>query len=144
VTEDDASERRTASAPRRYHREIVYLRLNAAGWPRAHAVILAAIALICVQAGWTVALLAHSYFRQGYTAQVIGPLALGEQADRWTGTLDGVIAGPMTFDSGGQLRPVAAEGPSATQSQGRSCRNMSAAGLTLPAGTHVAGIATCP
>jgi len=116
----------------------VHLRLNAAGRLRAHAVVLAAMALVCFQAGRTVALLAHSYFRQDYTGQVIGALALGEQADRWTGTLDGVIADPMTFDSRGQLRPVAVEGPSATQSQRRSCRNASAAGLTDPDGTHVA------
>jgi hypothetical protein len=64
VTEDDVSWRRTAFAPRRYHREIVNLRLNAAGWLRAHAVVLAAIALVCVQVWWTVAVLAHSYFRQ--------------------------------------------------------------------------------
>jgi hypothetical protein len=89
----------------------VHLRLNVAGRLRAHAVVLAAIALVCVQVGWTVALFAHSYFRQGYTAQVIGALALGEQADRWTGTLDGVIADSMTIDSRGQLRPVAVEGP---------------------------------
>jgi hypothetical protein len=116
----------------------VHLRLNAAGRLRAHAVVLAAMALVCFQAGRTVALLAHSYFRQDYTGQVIGALALGEQADRWTGTLDGVIADPMTFDSRGQLRPVAVEGPSAIQSQRRSCRNASAAGLTDPDGTHVA------
>jgi len=42
----------------------VHLRLNVAGRLRAHAVVLAAIALVCVQVGSTVALLAHSYFRQ--------------------------------------------------------------------------------
>jgi hypothetical protein len=57
-------EPRTLNRPGRYHREIVHLRLNLVRWLRAHAVILAALLLICAQIGWTAVLLAHSYFRQ--------------------------------------------------------------------------------
>jgi hypothetical protein len=149
VTEDDASERRTAPARRRYRREIVHLRLNAAGWLRAHALVLAAISLVCVRVRWTVALLARSYFRRGYAAQVIGALALGEHADRWTGTLDSVIADPMTFDSRGQLRPVAVEGPSATARHAvpdRRHRRLAPPGSGGSGHPRRAGarIATCP
>ena len=66
---------------------------------------------------------------QGYTSQVIGALAGPARADRWTLTLDGVIAGPMTFDDRGQLRPVTVLGPA---SRPGGCRDVTAAGTSIP------------
>jgi hypothetical protein len=66
---------------------------------------------------------------QGYTSQVIGALADPARADRWTLTLDGVIAGPMTFDDHGQLRPVTVLGPA---SRPGGCREVPAAGTSIP------------
>lgn len=38
---------------------------GSARWLRRHAVVLAGLALVAGQLGWTAALLAHSWFRQG-------------------------------------------------------------------------------
>ena len=46
---------------------------------------------------------------QAGTAQVIGPLVRG-RTPVWTAGLDGVLAGPMTFDAKGRLRPVTVAG----------------------------------
>jgi hypothetical protein len=73
----------SAQVTRRYHRELVGLaqRRSAtrirnpkawltdawawcSAWVRRHAVVLAGLALVAGQLGWTAALLAHSYFRQ--------------------------------------------------------------------------------
>jgi hypothetical protein len=69
---------------------------------------------------------------QGSTSQVIGALARGKRADRWTPALDGVIADPMMFDAHGQLRPVTILGPSGPANQSRpGCRYVSAAGTNI-------------
>jgi hypothetical protein len=52
---------------------------------------------------------------QADTAQVIGLLARGKRYSgrlSWTSALSGVLASPMTFDTKGQLRPVAVAGVS--------------------------------
>ena len=66
---------------------------------------------------------------QGYTSRVIGAMGGPARADRWTLTLDGVIAGPMTFDDRGQLRPVAVLGPA---SRPGGCREVTEAGTPIP------------
>lgn len=69
---------------------------------------------------------------QGFTSQVIGALARGKRADRWTAALDGVVADPMTFDDRGQLRPVTVLGPSGPANRtGQACRYVSAAGTNI-------------
>jgi hypothetical protein len=66
---------------------------------------------------------------QGSTSRVIGVLAGPVRADRWTLTLDGVIADAMTFDDHGQLRPVAVLGPASRP--GGGCRDVTAAGTSI-------------
>jgi hypothetical protein len=80
---------------------------------------------------------------QADTARVIGTLARGNRAERWTLTLDGVIAHPMTFDDRGQLRQVTVLGPVAARpdpkqnsqrktSRETGCWDVTAAGTDIP------------
>jgi hypothetical protein len=66
---------------------------------------------------------------QAFTSTVIGALTPRQKTVRWTPTLHGVVAHPVTFDDRGQLRPVTVEGPGKTRVRG--CWTVTSAGTDI-------------
>jgi hypothetical protein len=75
------------------------------------------------------------FWRQGYTSQVIGPIARDHPASRlsWTLSPRGTIGSLMIFDEQGRLRQAAVLGPSSGPPPGRrGCWAVPAAGAIIP------------
>lgn len=75
------------------------------------------------------------FFRQGYTSQVIGPLARGDPARHlsWAVSPHGVLHAPMIFDAQGQLSPAVVAGlSSGPPPHKRRCWSLTAAGTSVP------------
>lgn len=115
----------TASAPARSY--IATARAAVAGAPRGTLIIDAATPGFIMDPSL--------FWRQGYTSQVIGPIARGDPARHlsWTLSPQGAIGNLMIFDEQGRLRPAAVLGPSSGPPPGsRGCWAVTAAGVSIP------------
>jgi hypothetical protein len=75
------------------------------------------------------------FFREGYTSQVIGPLARSEPGRHlsWALSPHGALRGVMIFDPQGRLRPAVLAGPSSVpRPHGQRCWSLTAAGASIP------------